>query len=371
MPPRRVWVVAVIVIGLGAVGAMLGARQYLAKRLLPDEGPIPRTLARQRRGAPSKLERHLANIRQLTHGGENAEAYWSPDGRRLILQITRDRNGCDQEYVMDVATGEARRISSGLGRTTCGYFGWPTADFVFYSSTFARGAACPPPPDRSHGYVWALYDYDIYRARPDGSEIVPLVTSPGYDAEGTMAFDGSRIVFTSTRDGDLELYSMAPDGSDVRRLTTMPGYDGGAFYSPDSRRLVWRASRPEGEALAEYRALLDQKLVRPTALEIWVANADGTNARQVTHNGAANFGPYFLPDSRRVIWASNAGGSPREFDLWMVDPEADAPPERVTFADGFDGFPMFSPDGRYLAWSSNRAGAHEGDTNVFVAQWVE
>ncbi len=322
-------------------------------------------------------EKRLRNVRQLTDGGENAEAYWSPDGRRLIFQATRpgpggEGGGCDQIYVLDLATGEERQVSSGAGRTTCAYFAQPDADALLWSSTHEASAECPAPPDRSRGYVWALYEYDVYRAAPDGSGLTALVRSPGYDAEATMAFDGSRIVFTSTRDGDLEMYTMAPDGSDVRRITRAPGYDGGAFFSPDSKRLVWRASRPEGQDLEDYRALLAEKLVRPTQLEIFVGNADGSEPRQITSNGAANFCPYFLPDSRQVIYASNAGGSPREFDLWVVDADAQPPsaPERITFAEGFDGFPMFSPDGRHLVWGSNRHGSHEGDTNLFVAEWT-
>lgn len=328
-------------------------------------------------------ERHLTEVRQLTFGGENAEAYWSPDGRKLILQSTRDGAQCDQQFVLDLETGEAKRVSSGKGRTTCGYFFYPKGDKILYSSTEAAGDACPPKPDRSLGYVWPLEPHDIYVASPDGSDKRLLMGGSGYDAEATMAFDGSRIVFTSSRDGDLELYTMKPDGTDVRRITNTPGYDGGAFFSPDSTKLVWRASRPEGKDLEDFRELLAKGLVRPTKLEIFVAGVEGQNARAITNNGRANFGPYFLPDSRRVIFSSNMDSPPGHrgapnFELYVVDSEGQTqqtggapPPERITFYDGFDGFPMFSPDGKYLVFASNRFGSTPGETNLFVARWVD
>ncbi len=327
-------------------------------------------------------EKHLAELRQLTFGGENAEAYWSPDGKKLILQSTREGAACDQQFVLDLESGETKRVSSGKGRTTCGYFLYPKGDKILYSTTEAAGPACPPKPDRALGYVWPLDPYDIYTANPDGSGIQLLMGGPGYDAEATMAFDGSRIVFTSSRDKDLELYTMKPDGSDVRRITSTPGYDGGAFFSPDSTKLVWRASRPEGKELEDFRALLEKGLVRPTKLEIYVGGPEGQNARAVTNNGKANFGPYFLPDSRHVIFSSNMDAVPGfrgapNFELYVVDAEGPvtatgAPAsERITFYDGFDGFPMFSPDGKYLVFASNRFGETPGETNVFVARWVE
>lgn len=328
-------------------------------------------------------ERHLRELRQLTFGqGENAEGYFSPDGRRLIFQSTRDGAGCDQMFVMELGNGVTHRVSSGDGRTTCGFFTYPKGERVLYSSTHAAGAACPPKPDRSLGYTWPLDDFDLYSAKIDGSDRRPLIAGPGYDAETTVAFDGSRLVFTSTRDGDLELYTARLDGSEVKRITHAPGYDGGATFSPDSSRLVWRASRPEGSALEDYKALLDKRLVRPTALEIMVGGAEGQNARAVTKNGKANFAPAFFHDSRRVIFASNIDASPSpgkapNFDLYLVDadglPAEDGVPrsERVTFYDGFDSFPMFSPDGEHLVFASNRLGSVPGETNLFVARWVE
>ncbi|HEY2924290.1 MAG TPA: M28 family peptidase [Candidatus Eisenbacteria bacterium] len=320
---------------------------------------------------PLEAERHLSGIRQLTFGGENAEAYWSPDGRKLIFQATPRGGRCDQQYVLDLETGDVRMVSSGKGRTTCGYFDYPEGKRILFSSTHEAGDSCPPPPDRSHGYVWAIYDsYDIYEARTDGSGLTPLVRSPGYDAEATGCPRGGKIVFTSTRDGDLDLY-VRDDAGAVRRVTDTPGYDGGAFFSPDCSEIVWRASRPQGAALEEYRQLLKKGLIRPRSLELFVMKADGTGARQLTKNGAANFCPTFHADGNRILYSSNAGAADaREFDLWMTDKRGGTP-ERITFSPGFDGFPHVSPDGKWLVWSSNRAHPGSHETNLFVARWAD
>ncbi len=317
-------------------------------------------------------EEHLREVRQLTFGGENAEAYWSPAGDRLIFQSTRPPYGCDQIFLLDpLAGGEPERVSTGTGRTTCGYFA-AGGDRVVYSSTHAAGPECPPPPDRSQGYVWPLYDtYEIYSAALDGGDLRALTDNEAYDAEATVCpVDGS-IVFTSTRDGDLDLYRMDADGSNVRRLTEAPGYDGGAFFSADCSMIVWRASRPRpGSELDDFKALLERGLVRPGQLELWVAEADGSEARQVTYLGAASFAPYFFPAGDRIIFSSNHGeGGGREFDLWAVDVDG-TDLERITWTPGFDGFPMFSPDGSRLVFASNRRQSRPGETNVFVADWV-
>ena len=315
-------------------------------------------------------EKHLADIRQLTFGGENAEAYWSPDGKKLIFQAHEGTGKCDQEYVMDLATGETKRVSDGNGRTTCGYFSWPKGDRIIYSSTAAESVDCPAPPDFSHGYVWAVYPgYDIYEANPDGSNAHRITTTPGYDAEATWCHKGGKFVFTSMRDGDLDLYERDDNGT-VKRLTNTPGYDGGAFYNADCTEITFRAFHPTGAALDEYRALLMKNLVKPTVMEIYVMNADGSNVRQLTHNGAANFCPYFAPDQHHIIYSSNVGDAKgREFDLWMVD-ERGGEPEQITTAPGFDAFPMFSPDGKWLVWGSNRAKPEGHETNLFLARWV-
>ena len=317
-----------------------------------------------------KGEKHFTDIRQLTFGGENAEPYFSPDGMKITFQATVPGAGCDQQYVMDLDTGKTTMISGGKGRTTCGYFDYPEQDRIIYASTEAAGDSCPPPPDMSKGYVWAIYDsYDLWEVKPDGTGRKRLTDSPGYDAEATWCSRGGKLVFTSTRDGDLDLYEMDEAGN-VKRLTDTPGYDGGAFHSPDGTEIVWRASHPEGKALEEYRALLAQGLIRPSALEIFLMKSDGTGARALTDNGAANFCPTFHADGNRIVWSSNVGADVREFDLWMIDKRG-GEPERVTFAPGFDGFPHFSPDGRWVVWSSNRADPTSRETNLFLARWVD
>ena len=335
-------------------------------------------------------EVHLADLRQLTFGGENAEAYWSNDGTQLILQARPASASCDRIYRMPLAAllgaadggiapeslgpkAELVPVSSGKGATTCSFF-LPGDQDVIYASTHLGGDECPPRPDHSQGYVWALYkSYDIFRAKADGSQPVRLTDTPGYDAEGTVCAKDGSIVFTSVRDGDIDLYRMDADGKNVKRLTNTVGYDGGAFFNADCTKIVWRASRPKpGKELDDYKRLLAQGLVRPTKLELYVANADGSDPMQITYLDAASFAPFWHPSQQRILFASNYGDPKgREFDIYAVDVQGTRL-ERITTASGFDGFPMFSPDGKYLAFSSNRAtapGAH--DTNVFVARWVD
>lgn len=327
--------------------------------------------------APARVtspgEPRLANVVQLTTGGENAEAYFSADGRRLVFQSSvPGQSACgDQIYVMDTDGRNRRLISPGEGRTTCGYF-FPSGDRLLYSSTHLSPTVCGPRPDYSRGYVWALYDHDIFVSATGGGEPRRLTTTPGYDAEATVSPDGTRIVFTSVRDGDLDIYTMAADGSDVRRLTDEVGYDGGAFFSPDGTQIVYRAHHPTDAAeIADYRSLLAAGLIRPTRLEIFVMNADGTSKRQVTRNGAANFAPFFHPDGRRIIFSSNMHDPRgRNFDLYLIGVDGSGQ-ERVTVSPEFDGFPMFSRDGRRLVFGSNRNAARPGDTNIFIADWVE
>lgn len=315
-------------------------------------------------------EKHFKNIQMLTNGKENAEAYFSYDGKKLIYQTTYGHD-CDQIYTMNIDGSEKKLVSNGKGRTTCSYF-FPDGKHVLYASTFMGNENCPPPPDYSKGYVWALYkDYDIYTADADGGNIKVLTSSPGYDAEATISPKGDKIIFTSTRDGDIELYSMNLDGSGVTRLTFEEGYDGGAYYSYDGSMIVYRASRPKGKELDEYRELLKDGLIRPHSLEIYVMNADGSNKRQVTNNGAANFGPYFFPDGKRIIFCSNLGDPKgRNFDLWAVNIDGTGL-EQITFNNTFDGFPMFSMDGRKFVFCSNRFDAKDGETNVFVCDWID
>ncbi|HEX8283716.1 MAG TPA: hypothetical protein VF588_10200 [Pyrinomonadaceae bacterium] len=324
--------------------------------------------------APVELasEKRLRNVRQLTNGGENAEAYFSGDGSRLVFQSKRDGAECDQIYTMRADGSDVRMVSTGKGRTTCSYI-FPRGGRVLYSSTHMADAKCPPPPDYTRGYVWAVYpSYDIFTAREDGGDVRRLTDTPGYDAEATVSVDGRKLVFTSMRDGDLDIYTMDADGKNVKRLTNELGYDGGPFFSRDGKRIVYRANHPETpEQAARYKKLLAENLIEPNALEIWVMDADGRNKRQVTKLGVASFAPYFLPDGKRIIFSSNyPNPRGRDFNLFVVNTDG-TNLEQVTFNDTFDGFPMFSPDGRKLVFASNRNAAARGDTNVFIADWVE
>ncbi|MGD9588940.1 MAG: TolB family protein [Pyrinomonadaceae bacterium] len=322
-------------------------------------------------------EKRIANIKQLTFGGENAEAYFSSNGKQLIFQSKRDENKCDRIYSMNIDGSATKQVSNGEGRTTCAYF-FKGGKRVVYASTHSGGKDCPPEPDRSKGYVWPVYgDYELYTAKADGTDIKRLTNVPGYDAEATVSPDGKKIVFTSERDGDLELYSMDINGKNIKRLTSEIGYDGGAFFSPDSKMIVWRRSSPKTEAeIARYKELLALKLVVPTVFEIWVMNADGTNKRQVTNLASASFAPFFTPDGKRIIFCTNYFDPNKadrrrqpNFDLALINLDGTGI-ERVTFNETFDGFPIFSPDGKKLVFASNRNSANPGDTNVFIADWV-
>ena len=317
-------------------------------------------------------ETHLRNVRQLTVGGENAEAYWAYDGSMLVYQASTPGMECDQIFTLDPHTAESQMVSTGEGRTTCAYF-YPSGDQILYSSTHHHDASCPPTPDFSMGYVWPIYDsYDVFVANADGSNLRALTTEDGYDAEATFSPTGDRIVFTSLRNGDLDLYSMNPDGSDVVQLTDRPGYDGGAFYSPDGSQIIWRAHYPgEGEELEDYQRLLGQGLIRPSVLEVWVMDADGSNQRQVTDVGGANFAPYWHPDGDKILFSSNHHDpNGRDFEIYMINLDGTGL-TRITNSEGFDGFPVFSPDGRYLVFGSNRNNGGTSDTNVFIAEWVQ
>jgi TolB protein len=319
-------------------------------------------------------EKHLRNVRQLTFGGQNAEAYFSSDGRRLIFQSKRGELKCDQMFTMNIDGSDVRMVSSGKGRTTCGYY-FPEGKRILYSSTAPRGGPeCPPPPDWSKGYRWAIYPtYDIIVADADGSH-AHAITSAGYNAEATLSPDGKTIAFTSTRDGDLDIYTMKIDGTGVKRLTTELGYDGGPFWSRDGQWIVYRAYHPKtAQEVADYKTLLREHLIKPVNLEIWVMRADGTQKHQVTNNGAANFAPYFFPDGKRIMFASNLLAHDLNemgnFELFAFNVDGSGL-ERITFNPTFDGFPMFSPDGKKLVFASNRNGKVPHETNVFIADWV-
>lgn len=319
------------------------------------------------------MESHFKNIRQLTFSGENAEAYFSADGKKLILQAHDGEGLCDQIYVMDLKSREMKLVSTGDGVTTCAYFEYPNDQKIVYASTHLAGKDCPPPPDYSRGYVWKLHEgYDIFRGNPDGSGLERLTDEPGYDAEGTYAFDGKKIVYTSISSGDLEVWTMNPDGSDKCQLTDKLGYDGGPFFSHDGTKIVWRAYYPQTqEEVSDYKGLIAESSIRPMNLQIRIMNADGSDKVQITHNNAANFAPFFFPDDRRLIFCSNmADPKGRNFDLWAVNVDG-INLEQITFFEGFDGFPMFSPDGKHFVFASNRNQAKRGDTNIFICEWVD
>jgi TolB protein len=327
-------------------------------------------------------EKHFKNLRQLTFGGDNAEAYFSPDGQWLVFQKTNPKEGiaCDQIYVgkIPVAPGETfepKLVSTGKGRTTCAFF-TKDAKHVIYASTHLASDTCPPVPDRSkygNRYIWPLYSgFDIFKATVEGKIVKQLTKTAGYDAEATLSPDGKKMIFTSVRDGDLDLYIMDLKTEKVKRITNTLGYDGGAWFSPDGTKIIWRASRPKTEAeIKEYKELLAENLVAPTNMEVYVANADGSNAHQVTSLGQANWAPTFMPDSKRIIFASNheyKRGFP--FNLYTID-ENGGNLTKISRDKGFDAFPMFSPNGKKLVFSSNRNNGGTRDTNIFVADWVE
>ena len=315
-------------------------------------------------------EKHFKNVKMLTFDGENAEAYYSFDGNKLVFQSTVDSMKCDQIFTMNVDGSDKKLVSTGNGRTTCAYF-YPDETKIIYASTHHHNLECPPPPDRSKGYVWKLYEtFDIFLK--DGDELKQLTNTDGYDAEATVSPSGDKIVFTTLRDGDPELYVMNLDGSEQTRLTFEKGYDGGAFFSPDGKKIVFRASRPvTDEQLVDYNDLVENGYVRPSALEIFVMDADGKNMKQITNLGKASFAPFFHPSGEKIIFSTNYNGdSPRDFNLWMINVDGTGL-ERITYNSSFDGFPMFSPDGKYLVFGSNRYNKKDTDTNIFIAEWVD
>lgn len=360
---RPLTLVSLLIAACAATAATAGAPKP-AFRPVPPGAAVQDTLIRAG-------EDHFAHLWQLTFGGQNAEAYWSADGTKLIFQAMAGDAKCDQEYQYDLTTGGVTPVSNGTGRTTCGYF-YDDDRRVLFASTHAAGDACPPDPDMSHGYTWAIYpSYDIWTCRPDGSDLKLFIEHPGYDAEGTVSVDGKWMVFTSKRDGDVDLYRIRMDGTGLTRLTDSVGYDGGAFFSHDGKRIVWRTYRSDDPAYVEsFRRLLDQDLVRPSKMDIWVMNADGTGQKRLTDKPGASFAPYFTPDDRQILYASNwEDPRSRNFDLYLIDAETGGEPVPVTRDPDFDGFPMFSPDGRWLVFCSNRGGSVPGETNVYLAEW--
>ena len=313
---------------------------------------------------------HLANIHQLTSGGQNAEAYWSPDGRRLIFQSTRPPYACDQMFIMNVDGSDMHLVSTGKGRTTCGYF-LRDGKHIIYASTHEAGEACPTPPDRSKGYVWGVFPgYDIYLATDTGDILKKLTDVPGYDAEATVNWKTDRIVYTSLASGDLDLWTMRPDGSEKKQITTAIGYDGGAVFSRDGKKLVWRANHPSTpEAMERYKALLAENTTAPMKMELVVAGAGGENARTITNFGCASFAPTFTPDGKKILFASNKNNcDTRKFELFLVNLDGTGL-EQVTDFGGFTSFPEISRDGKRLVFCSDRNAKERYEFNIFVADW--
>lgn len=328
-------------------------------------------------------ETHLKNVRQLTFGGDNAEAYWSFDGKKVSFQSNNKEWGlsCDQIFYMDVdaldlrvAGTKAPQISTGLGRTTCAYF-MPGDKTILYGSTHLGDKACPHDPGRAPGgkYLWPIYDtYDIFVSDLKGKVKKQLTNTPGYDAEATVSPKGDKIVFTSTRNGDLDLYVMDINGKNVKQITHELGYDGGAFFSPDGTKIVFRASRfKTEEAKKEYLDYLKQGLVAPTEMEIYTCNVDGSDLKQITNLGKANWAPFYHPSGKKILFSSNHN-SPRgfQFNIFMINEDGTGL-EQITYDGVFDSFPMFSPDGKRIIFSSNRNNNGTRDTNLFVADWVD
>ncbi|MGE0567046.1 MAG: TolB family protein [Bacteroidia bacterium] len=326
-------------------------------------------------------EKHLKNIQKLTFGGDNAEAYFSPNSEELILQSNNKQWGveCDQIFRMTIAEAvkdtayRPKIVSTGKGRTTCSYFMPDGKDFL-YASTHLKHDSCPPPPKIETGkYLWPIYpEYDIFLAAENGTIKKQLTNAKGYDAEATVSPKGDKIVFTSDRSGDLELWIMDIDGSNQKQITNTLGYDGGAFFSPDGKKLVFRASRPNSEEeIKEYKFYLSHHLVAPTNMEIFTCNIDGSDMKQITKLGKANWAPFFHPSGKKIIFSSNHQSKKGyDFQLFMIDINGKKL-EQITSESIFNAFPMFSPNGKKLVWSSNRNNHGTRDTNLFIADWVD
>ncbi len=318
----------------------------------------------------AQQSRHFDNLKQLTSGSSNGESYWSPDSKRIIFQSTRGTQQCDQEYVMNADGSDQHMVSTGKGATTCGYF-LSDNQHVLYASTHEGNPSCPMPPDHSKGYVWAVHPtFDIYMATLDGKIVKKLTDTPGYDAEATVNFKTHKILYTSMASGDLEIWTMNEDGSGKKRITNAEGYDGGAVFSRDGTKMVWRAYRPDTpEKKAAYQALLKQNLTTPMKMELWLANGDGSNAKQITNYGCASFAPTFTPDGKKLLFASNKAKCDSSlFELYLINLDGSGL-EQVTDYGKFTSFPEFSPDGKKLIFSSSYQSKSNYEFNLFTVDW--
>lgn len=321
--------------------------------------------------AAAAAQGHLSDIKQLTNGGQNAEAYWAPDGKRLVFQSTRGDLKCDQIFTMNADGSDQKMVSTGKGRTTCGYF-LSDNKHIVYGSTHEAGDACPPAADRSKGYVWAVYpSYDIFLATDAGKIEKKLTDAPGYDAEATVNWKTKKMVYTSMASGDLDLWTMKEDGSGKKQVTKSTGYDGGAVMSRDGKKLVWRANHPGSpDLMKRYKDLLAENLTTPMKMEIFVSDADGKNVKQVTNFGCASFAPTFTPDGKKILFSSNKHECDgRKFELFLMNVDGSGL-EQVTQFGGFTSFPEFSPDGKRLVFASDKGAKSRYEFNIFVAEWV-
>jgi Tol biopolymer transport system component len=321
-------------------------------------------------GVVAQDSAHLDNLKQLTFGGQNAEAYWAPDGKRLIFQSTRDKLECDQIFIMNADGSDQHMVSTGKGRTTCAYF-LKDNKHILYASTHEAGDACPPSADRSKGYVWAVYpSYDIFLAADDGKIAQKLTNANGYDAEATVNWKTAKVVYTSMQSGDLELWSMNSDGSGKKQITRSEGYDGGPVFSRDGRKIAWRANHPgTPDTLKKYRDLLAENLTTPMKMELFVSDADGGNARQITSFGCASFAPTFTPDGKKILFSSNKQEcDSRKFELFLINTDGTGL-EQVTNFGGFTSFPEFSPDGKKLVFATDKDAKQRYEFNIFTADW--
>ena len=311
---------------------------------------------------------HLTNVRQVTSGLSRAgEGYFSPDGRSVIFQAVPylvpsifhhpkpDEDGY-QIYtgVLDLDT-PARMVSTGKGRCTCPFF-HPSGKSILFASTHLSPSteAAPskgPAYSRTERYRWEFPEtMDIFSASPDGGNLKRLTDTPGYDAEGSYSADGSRIVFTSFRDGDAEIYIMDADGKNPRRITHAKGYDGGPFFSPDGKRIIYRSDRKGNDLL-----------------QVYVNNTEGTAERALTQNEFVNWGPYWHPDGSHVIYATSKHGH-SNYELYLMNVDSGAE-ERITYHEGFDGLPVFSPDGKRLMWTSSGR-TTDRKSQLFIADFT-
>jgi Tol biopolymer transport system component len=325
------------------------------------------------------VEPHMKNVTQLTFEGDNGEAYFSWDGRRLIYQSNRGGYGCDKIWIMNIDGSDKHRVSPAHGAHTCSFF-FPGDQKIIFASTSRLPGDCPPRPKRPKGvhYMWPLFPYDIFVAGPDGSGLKKITDNPKYDAEPIVALDGKRIVFGSQRYGDFDIYIMNADGSHVRRLTDRVGYDGGPWFSPDGNKIVWRGWHPATqEELALWRRCMENNYIVPVSLDIWVMDADGSNKVRLTQNGATNWAPSWHPDGKRIIFSSNMDDWHEDikkfghnFELYLMNADGSGL-KRLTFNNVFDSFPMFSHDRKKLVFASNRNPKKPRATDIFIADWVE